>query len=158
VCNKHVAICVALILTTDAPFILTNVFDWGPVCLLLLSTVSFLNFLQRFGGSGKRRFLAAGFVIAGIAAWYKPLFLAVLVALSLAWLVAFRGDIRRYVLPANAVIVVIAFGVGVAPLVAFNVHAPFATLRASGYLPTVPVSEKLLMLRRTLDGRGLEHY
>jgi 4-amino-4-deoxy-L-arabinose transferase-like glycosyltransferase len=158
VCNPRTAISAALFLATDAPFILTNAFDWGPVCLLLLGTVAFLSLLHRFVISGDRRILGAAFLIAGISVWYKAIFIFPLAAILVAGALTYGSEIRRDLSPRNVVLALIFFGLGSAPLIAFNLSHAGATFTASRYIGTAPISEKLLMLRRTLDGRALEHY
>ncbi|HWP85542.1 MAG TPA: glycosyltransferase family 39 protein, partial [Terriglobia bacterium] len=152
------AVCAALLLATDATFLLTNTFDWGPVCLLLLATAGISFFLQRFVATGRRGLLAAAFFIAGVAVWHKALFFAVLVGMAAGWVTAFHEQVRPRLVWRNFVVASLAFCLGAAPLIAFNIHAPLATFRAAQQLPPTPFSEKLMMLRNTLNGRALEHY
>ncbi len=157
VAGRRVALAAAVFLATDAVFVLINVFDMT-VCLLLLGTVAFLNLLQRFETSGKRRFLGAAFLIAGLALWYKAIFIFPLAAMLLALAVAHPGKLRRWLTLKSLALAAISFAIGAAPLIAFNWERRGATVQASGALPTVPASEKLVMLQHTLDGRAFEHY
>ncbi len=148
----------AALLATDAPFVLTNVFDWGPVCLLILGTVAFLSLMHRFFATGNSLYLASGWLVAGLCTWYKALYVVLIAAMAIAWPIVYgrkqRGSIRK----DTVAIAVLAFLVGAAPLIAYNATNHLATVTASRDLPVLPVSEKLLMMRRTLDGRALEHY
>jgi 4-amino-4-deoxy-L-arabinose transferase-like glycosyltransferase len=155
--GKRVALAAAVFLATDAVFVLINVFDMT-VCLLLLGTVAFLNLLQRFEASAKPRFLAAGFLIAGLALWYKAIFIFPLAAMLLALAVAYPNQVRHRLTLSNVTLAAIAIAVGAAPLIAFNWERRGATVQASDALPTVPALEKLVMLQHTLDGRAFEHY
>jgi len=148
--DSRIAIAAALFLATDAVFVLIDVFDMT-VCLLLLGTVAFLNLLSR-------QSFAAAFFVAGISLWYKANFIFPLAGIALGFALIYPGAVRRCLSPRNVLLAVVAFGIGAAPLIGFNLRHPAATLRASGDLPTVPPAEKLMMLRRTLDGRAFEHY
>ena len=155
--GSRVALAAALFLATDAVFVLINVFDMT-VCLLLLGTVAFVNLLQRFEESGKRGFLGAAFLVAGLALWYKAIFIFPLAAMLLAFAVAYPSQVWRRVTLKNVGLAAIGIAVGAAPLIAFNWERRGATVQASGALPTVPALEKLVMLQHTLDGRAFEHY
>ncbi len=138
-------------------FVLINVFDMT-VCLLLLATVAFVNLLQRFEASGERRFLGAAFLVAGLALWYKAIFIFPLAAMLLALAVAYPGQVWRSFTRRNLALAAICIALGAAPLIAFNWERRGATVQASGALPSVPALEKLVMLQHTLDGRAFEHY
>jgi len=157
VADHRLALAASMFLATDAVFVLINVFDMT-VCLLLLGTAAFLNLLQRFEASGKRRFLGAAFLVVGLALWYKALFIFPLVAMILALGVAYPRQVWRWVTLRNIALAAISIGAGAAPLIAFNWERQGATMQASGALPSVPALEKLVMLQHTLDGRAFEHY
>jgi 4-amino-4-deoxy-L-arabinose transferase-like glycosyltransferase len=157
-CGPAIAAATALLLATDAPFLLTTVFDWGPVCLLILSTVAFLNLMQRFLVTGDSRFAAAASFVAGLACWDKAIFAFLLAAMIVAAWVLYSKEIRARISLRTFILAAVALGVGAFPLIAFNLHQAGATLKASEYLLRGLPSEKLLMLQRTLDGRALEHY
>lgn len=153
-----VALITALLLATDSSFVLTNVFDWGPVSLLLLSTVLFLHLFRLFPNNGKRFVLGAAFLVAGIATWYKTLFLVLLAAMALSCLLVFWGRLRERMQPSNIVVAVLSFAIGAMPLITYNLQRSGATVNMAGHLPAAKTSEKLMMLQHTLDGRALEHY
>ena len=150
VCGPRVAAAAALFLATDAVFVLIDVFDMT-VCLLLLGMVAFLYLLHR-------RSFAAAFFVAGISLWYKANFIFPLAGVALAFAVVYTGALRRWLSVRNVLTAAVAFGIGCAPLIEFNLRHRGATFQAQGDLPSVPPAEKLMMLRRTLDGRAFEHY
>jgi hypothetical protein len=150
VSDSDVAIAAALFLATDAVFVLIDVFDMT-VCLLLLGTVAFLNLLHR-------QSFAAAFFVAGISLWYKANFIFPLSGIALGFVFAYPGTVKRFLSARNLLLATVAFCIGATPLIEFNLRQPGATFRASGDLPSVPPAEKLMMLRRTLDGRAFEHY
>lgn len=155
--GSRVALAAAVLLATDAVFVLINVFDMT-VCLLLFATVAFLNLLQRFAESEKPGLLGAAFLVAGLALWYKAIFVFPFTAMLLAFAVAYPSRVWRLVTWRNLALAAIGIAAGAAPLIAFNWERRGATVQASGALPSVPPLEKLVMLQHTLDGRAFEHY
>jgi len=155
--GRRVALAAAVFLATDAVFVLINVFDMT-VCLLLLATVAFLTLLQRFEESGNAGFLGAAFLVAGLALWYKAVFIFPLAAMLLALVIAYPAVVWRCLTRKNVALAAFSIVVGAAPLIAFNWERRGATVQASGALPSVPALEKLVMLQHTLDGRAFEHY
>ncbi len=158
VCGPATAAIAALLLATDAPFLLANIFDWGPVSLLLLAAVTFVNWMHRFFESGRTIFFAAACLCVGLACWNKAIFVFPLAAMTLAAVILFPKVIRAQFSVKNLGIALLALCVGAFPLIAFNVHHAGATFKASQTLSSGSISEKLLMLQRTFDGRALEHY
>ncbi len=152
------ALFAVLCLATDAPFVLTNVYDWGPVTLLLLGMVLFLNLLRRFAESSGILYLGSAFLLAGVSVWYKAIFLFPFAAVLCALAVVYFKEFRARLSLRNVSGAVICFAAGLSPLIAFNIARPGATVAAANYIGVASVSEKTLMMRRTLDGRALEHY
>ena len=158
VANGSVAFCAALLLGTDASFLFTNAFDWGPVALLLVGAVAFIALLVRSRRPQARLELAAAFLLAGVLLWYKTVFAFPLAGISIAFVAVFPRQVRRRLTPASLATAAASLLVGASPLLLFNVRTHGATLAASSYLERVPVAEKLTMMRLTLDGKALEHY
>jgi 4-amino-4-deoxy-L-arabinose transferase-like glycosyltransferase len=155
--GNRVALAAAVFLATDAMFVLINVFDMT-VTLLLLATVLFLGLLQRFSVSGRKRFLGAAFLTAGLALWYKAIFIFPLAGMLVAFVIAYPRDVWRSITLRNVTVAAVSILAGAAPLVVFNWERRGATVHASGELPSAPALEKLVMLQHTLDGRAFEHY
>jgi hypothetical protein len=153
-----VAIASAALLGLNTLFLLTNVFDWGPVAFLMLGSVLFVALLARFDESSDRRHLALAFLVAGGMVWYKAIFAFLLGGLAAAYVVVYRKEALRACTARNLLVAVAAFSVGASPLICFNVRSRGATVRAPASLEKIPVSGKLLMLRETLNGKALEHY
>ena len=147
---SSVALAASLLLATDAVFVMMNVFDIT-ASLQILGTITFLNLL------GRGRF-AAAFFVAGVSLWYKASFLFPLAGILLGFSLIHVATVRRFATVRNIVLAGAALATGSGPLIAFNLSHRGATFRAAANLPTVPAVEKLVMLRRTLDGRALEHY
>ena len=152
------AVLAAAFLATDASFVLTNVFDWGPVALLLCGSVACVNLMQRYAARGGVWRVGAAALIAGAAVWYKAIFVFPLIALLAAMLIVYFRELRQCFSRRTALVALTCFAAGVSPLVAFNLTRRGATILAAGYIGSAPVEEKALMMGRTLDGRALEHF
>ncbi len=155
--GSRVALAAELFLATDAMFVLINVFDMT-VTLLLLATVLFLSLLRRFAASGHQPSLGAAFLVAGLALWYKAIFIFPLAGMLVAFLIAYPRAVWRSFTLRNIVVAAVCMLIGAAPLIVFNWERRGATVHASGELPSAPAIEKLVMLQHTLDGRAFEHY
>ena len=151
------ALLAVLFLATDASFVLTNVFDWGPVALLLCGSVACVNLLQRYAARGGAWRVGAAALIAGAALWYKAIFVFPLAAMLAAMIVVYFRELRQRVSRRTVLVAVACFAAGISPLIAFNLARRGATVLAVGYIGSAPMEEKALMMRRTLDGRALEH-
>jgi 4-amino-4-deoxy-L-arabinose transferase-like glycosyltransferase len=154
----RVATAAAALLATDASFIFTNVFDWGPVALLLLGALACLNLFQLFFATGRIWYAAVGSFVAGVALWYKAIFLFPLVGTCFAAFLVWRRELKPR-LSAKIVLAALAsFFLGALPLLLFNLERPGATFAASRSIDQGLLAEKIVMLERTLDGRAFEHY
>jgi hypothetical protein len=158
IAGRRVAIFAALLLATDASFVFTNTFDWGPVALLLLGAVAFLPLLIRFERSGNKLVLAAAFALAGILLWYKAIFAFSMAGILVAAAVVFPRRLWQRASAANAGIALGALLIGASPLILFNLESGGGTLKAWAQLERIPASEKLMMMTATLDGKALQHY
>jgi 4-amino-4-deoxy-L-arabinose transferase-like glycosyltransferase len=151
------ALLAVAFLATDASFVLTNVFDWGPVALLLCGSVACVNLLQRYAARGETWMAGVAMLIAGAAMWYKAIFVFPLAALIAATIVVYFRELRQSVSRRTIIVMLACFAAGISPLIAFNLARGGATILASGYIGSAPLKEKALMMERTLDGRALEH-
>jgi hypothetical protein len=154
----RVAIGAAILLAGDASFVFTDVFDWGPVALLLTGALGFLALLERFGESGSRPLLAAAFALAGAMLWYKAVFAFPMAGILIACAAVFPRRLWQRASAGTLAIALAALLVGASPLLLFNIRTGGATLKAWSQLAPIPASEKLMMLRLTLNGKALEHY
>jgi hypothetical protein len=139
----------SLLLATDASFLLTNTYDWGPVALEhLLLVTGCLMFSMRKPVWGSFCF--------GLALWNKAIFIWALSGLAAAAIAAYLPEVRRTLASRRTVaLCVCAFVVGALPLIVYNLHVPDATLRANVHLSTDSFYLKLVSLKQTLNGSGL---
>ena len=158
IANSQVAIGTALLLATDAAFVFTNVFDWGPVTLLLLGTLGLLALLIHFARSESKIAAAAAFFLAGLMLWYKAIFAYSLAGILIASIAVLPRQVRHLINARNIVVAAASLLAGMSPLIAFNFRTGGATLGASSYLVRTSAGEKLMMMYLTLNGKALEHY
>jgi len=89
IADSEVAISAALLLAADASFVFTNVFDWGPVALLLVGALGFLALIIHFARSKSKIAVAAAFFLAGLMLWYKAIFAYPLAGILIASIAVF---------------------------------------------------------------------
>jgi hypothetical protein len=104
-----VAVGSMVLLATNASFVLTNEFDWGPVALLLAGTLGFISLCCAFARTGKITSLGAAFLVAGIMVWYKAIFAFPLAGMLFASLAVFTRQLRRHATVRHIAVAVAAF-------------------------------------------------
>jgi len=149
----------ALVLATDPVFVLTTTFDWGPVVLQHLLTITGLIFLVRFHERPRVRDLALGFFCFGLGFWDKALFIWMFGGLLVATVVVYSREVLRVASLRNVATAAVAFGLGAAPLIAFNVTANFRTFHSTAGFSTRNIyPEKLAELLSNFNGSSLFGY
>ena len=147
-----------VLLTTDALFLITTCFDWGPAVLQHLLLVSGVLCLVRFHQEGHRRFLAAGFFLLGLGLWDKALFAWILSGMAIAALVVFPRELWKPLTWRNLTLAASAFCLGCGPLIIHNIRNPLETFRANAAYNSDDVPGKNRLLRATLTGGALLGY
>jgi 4-amino-4-deoxy-L-arabinose transferase-like glycosyltransferase len=154
--GRLAAVTGALLLATDASFVLATSVDFGPIALLHFLMLSGVLLLMRFGRTRSLGCLALGFFVFGLALWYKALFVWVLVGLGLAAILTFPKRLLELFSPGRAATAVLSFCLGASPLIFYNVISGGATLHLEAVMsaPT-PLRQKLAVLRKTIDGSAM---
>lgn len=150
------ALTAAALLASDPSYLLTTVFDWGPVALQHALSVLGMCALVWFHRSGSRTAFRAGWFCFGLALWNKALFAWLLSGMALAAAVVLRKEIRQHATRRFAAEAPAFLLLGAFPIVWYNLtHAgtTFQIEREPG-----GVREKLHVLKSTLDGSGLFGY
>ena len=153
--GERTAWLASLLLATDATFIMTTRYDWGPVALQHLLLVAGVAALLRFSQQRDLWALAAGFFCFGLGLWDKALFIWSLAALGLATLVTAGPALRRLVTIRHVVVAALAFALGAYPLLRYNISREWATFRGNTVWSTADLPGKVQGLRRALDGSAL---
>jgi hypothetical protein len=156
--GRRAAAIAAVVLATDSMYLLTSLFDWGPVALQHLFLVSILLALIRYHETGKSGMLALACFVAGLALWDKALFFWIAGGLVVGGLASFPRQIWRRVHWRSALVAAISFFVGAAPLILYNVHRRNATLGQNVNLTLDGLESKAMGAERSLDGQALFGY
>ena len=154
--TRAAAFTVAL-LSTDAIFILTNTFDWGPVAfqhvLLMSGLLAIQIWLQR--EDGKQKWLALAFFLWGLGLWDKALMIWPLIGLSVAAAIVYPRQLLRHLRRAPIAIALISLLLGALPLVRYNIARRGETLSSNAKFSLSQLPHKTEELRETLDGSVL---
>jgi 4-amino-4-deoxy-L-arabinose transferase-like glycosyltransferase len=152
------AIAGCLLLATDTIFLLTEVFDWGPVALAHLLLLSGMLLLYRYYETRRLSVAAWAFFLLGLAMWDKALFIWSLTGLAVASLIVFPRVLWRLATPKTVAVAACAFLLGSAPLVKFNLETKGETFRSNAGWSLAGLSDKLEMALGTVEGGYLFGY
>jgi 4-amino-4-deoxy-L-arabinose transferase-like glycosyltransferase len=146
------------LLATDAAFLLTSTFDWGPVALAHLLVLGGLLLLIRFWERRQEAALAAAFFLFGLALWDKALAVWTLSAIGLAAVVTVPRQILDALTVRRLGLAALCLCLGALPLVLYNIHSRGGTLRGNAVYNSDSLRLKGQILVSTLDGSGLFDY
>jgi hypothetical protein len=160
--NPRAGVLAAALAATDPTFLLTHVFDWGPIAIqVLLSLLAALAFL-RWKDSGATRWLAACGFCCGLAQWNKAIFgwilVSVVIAAAICWpriLLLWRhiGHFRPQV---SAIVWAVAcFLVGAAPFISYNLSSQSNTVRDIFRFESTFPAHKLSAAHASLAGNHI---
>lgn len=153
--GERAAVVGVCLLAADTMYLLTTVFDWGPVALQHLLLTGGMLLAVQFYRERSRWALAAAFFLFGLAIWDKALAAWMLIGMGIAAVVVLRRELRRVVRPGAVAIAVLAFLLGSLPLLVYNCATGWATFQSTVKGDSSEVAGKLEILRQTVDGRGL---
>ncbi len=157
--SSRIAFLSALLLATDAAYLLTSVYDWGPVALQHLFFAIIIYSAVRYSENRSPLWLMLCGLSAGLALWDKALFLWILTGSGLAVLLVFPSAIRDILKrPKLAAAFILPALLGAAPLIYYNVKRPLATIRSNIVANDAPLMNKIASLDGAMDGRGLFGY
>jgi len=156
--GARAAVIGCVILAADSQYLLTTVFDWGPVALQHLLIGAGLVLVVKFHRSSNPLWLAAGFFAFGLAAWDKLLALWMLSGLAIGALAAVPRQIRAAWSARRLAIAAAAFLAGALPVALSGVHDHFAALRENAGRNVNEMRAKVTILERTIEGDGLFGY
>ncbi len=156
--GSRAAMAGALLLATDSMFLMTTLFDWGPVALQHLLLVSGLLLTVRFWRTRAALALGGAFFCFGLAMWDKALFVWIFSGLALAAVLVFPDELKRAATLRNLAVALVSFLLGAFPLVRYNHHTRLETFRGNASLSTENLTQKLYEARFTLDGSALFGY
>lgn len=158
VCDRRTAFAVTMLLATDATFVLTTTFDWGPVAIQHLAYVAGLLFVV----SGYRRQSAvrigAGFLMFGLGMWDKAIFIWILSGSALATLILFPRLLRQAFSWRNVLAAFLGFSIGASPFIIYNIRNPLKTFQGTAVCSTADVDQKIQLGGLSLAGSAMFGY
>ncbi len=140
------------LLSTDIVFLLTAVFDWGPVVLQNLLLVGGLLAFVAWWHSRRDRLLSVGSLLFGLALWDKALFLWNLCGISVSLLLLNPRTVLHVWHRKQFALVVFGLTIGAYPLIHYNLRNSATTLKDNAHLTFHEVVPKADYLRISLDG------
>jgi hypothetical protein len=149
-----VAALVSLLLASDAVYLLTCVFDWGPVALQHLLGAGVLYCFVRYAQDRRVRWLITGSLCAGLALWDKALFAWPLAGYCLALAIVYSSALRQ-VPRRHWSAALLAFLLGAAPLLYYNKLHRLRTLTANVQAGDQGWAAKNSSLVSSMDGSAL---
>lgn len=156
--GRRAALAGALLLGCGSAFVMTSLFDWGPVVLQHLLFTGSLLLLARFARHGKPAALAGAAFLAGLALWDKAIFLWAGGGTAAALLAVYPKEIARRLNLRHAALALASFALGAAPLIVYNATHHWATFRSNAHFSFDGMAGKFQVLRSTADGSGLFGY
>jgi len=154
--GRRGAIAGALLLETDAVFLIATTYDFGPVALLHCFLLAGLVLLAGFERKPDTWRLALAFFIFGLALWNKALFVWMFNGTVVAAAIVFPRRIWSLVTPKRVLVAAGAMILGALPLIYYNVQTGGETLRTRDVMSAnAPLSQKVLMLGKTMSGNVL---
>lgn len=154
--GRRAAIAGSLLLATDATFVIASTYDFGPIVFLHFFLLAGILLLLRFNRTGKARDLALAFLLFGLALWHKALFIWMFDGLSAAGLILFHKRILALFSWKRLAVAGVSMCIGAFPLIYYNAVTHGATLHPEKVMSgNAPLSQKLLVLRKTLNGSVL---
>jgi hypothetical protein len=146
------------LLAVDSMYLLSAVFDWGPVVLQHLLVVGGLLLLVKYWQERRDMALAGGFFLFGLALWDKALSVWIFLALGIAAAVTLPRELRAVFQWRRFGIAVLALTLGALPLIVYNVNSGGGTLRGTVGMEQGSLKQKALMLWLTANGTGLYRF
>jgi dolichyl-phosphate-mannose-protein mannosyltransferase len=148
-----------LLLATDAVFLLTNVFDWGPVAIQHLLLMAMLLAGVRWSQTGRAGWLFGAAFCCGLAFWDKAVFVWMFCGLVAGSLIFWRRMLGRLT-GKSAAVAVLGLCLGASPLIYYNLSTDpkFLTFRSNTKFTPNHFAERFQLLRKTWNGPALFGY
>ena len=152
VAGNRAALVGSGLLATDACYLLSSCFDWGPVALQHLLLVAGLLAVVRFWQERSERMLALGFFLFGLALWDKALALWSLSGFGVAALFTMPRQMWEAFTFRRLILAIVAFALGAFPLLMYNFDSSLGTFQGTVAYDSSKLSKKTFILANTLSG------
>jgi hypothetical protein len=142
------------LLSTDVVFLVTSVFDWGPVVIQNFLLVLGLLFALSWYRTGRNRYAFLLGLCYGLAFWNKALFVWNLSGLVLALLCFALPSVIRVWRWKAAALAAIGLLIGAMPLIKFNLQSRGSTLESTSHVSWSAIGDKAWYLTFALNGEA----
>ena len=154
--GRRTAIAGALLLATDAIFVVATTYDFGPIAFLHCFLLAGVLLLLRYERTGASKYLALAFFVFGLALWHKALFIWMLDGLVIAAVCVFPRRVAAMLTPRRVALAALSLCAGAMPLIYFNAVTGGATLHTGEVMSgAAPIAQKVLVLKKTMSGNVL---
>ena len=158
IAGKRAALVGCCLLATDAVYLLTATFDWGPVVLQHVLVLGGVLLLLLFAEDGKEWTLAGGFFLFGLALWDKALAVWILSGMAVAAILTLRRQIVSLCTSRRLGIATLSLCIGALPLILYNIHTRGGTFHGNAAFDPHSLPLKARVLADTVRGSGLMGY
>jgi 4-amino-4-deoxy-L-arabinose transferase-like glycosyltransferase len=156
IAGERAAVVGACLLAADTMYLLSSVYDWGPVALQHLLTVGGMLLVVRSAQEKRPSLLAAGCFLFGLALWDKALASWILSSMAVGAVLTGWREARALLRPRSAGLAAGAFVLGALPLLVYNGLNHGETFRGNAHFDTSQAASKTEILMQTIRGSALE--
>lgn len=153
--GERAALIGSFLLAADTMYLLTSVYDWGPVALQHLLVIGGVLLTVRACQAESGRSLAAGCFLFGLSVWDKAVATWILSALFVPAVLLYNRELRKVVRGRWAFIAAGAFLVGALPLLIYNQQDQWTTFRGNMRFDAGQIAGKQEVLLQTVNGQAL---
>jgi hypothetical protein len=146
----------AWLIATDVTFLITGVFDWGPVVIQNLLLVASLLVFERWWHKRSNWLLFWGSVLIGLALWDKALFVWNLSGMVVALLLLNGLNVLRAFQWKRVGVIVAGLVLGAYPLIQFNAKYRLETFSGNTHLTLKEVPGKTAYVELAINGLAAE--
>jgi hypothetical protein len=154
IATPFAAVAAAALLAFDPLFLWLTRCDWGPVALEHLLAAAGVWLLLRFYDTSRDKWLAAAFLLFGLAFWNKATFAWMACGL-LCGAFFLRRLVVRFATPRRIGLAAVILCLGAYPLIRYNIKHRGETAERTAAFETSRVTHKAGNLRYALDGAGI---
>jgi hypothetical protein len=158
IAGTRAAVAGCFLLAADPVYLLTSVFDWGPVVLQHLLIIGGVLLLVLFYQTRQEGLLAAGCFLFGLVLWDKALSLWMMSGMAVAAAATLWRRILEILTRRRITVAAFSFLLGSLPLLIYNAQNHGATFQGNFKREFTEVRNKLNGLRLTANGSGMFGY
>jgi hypothetical protein len=156
--GRRAATIATILLATDTMYLMTSVFDWGPVALQHILLVAVMYGFIRFDETRHPAWLALASFLCGLALWEKALFFWIGGALAVACVAVWFKRVWAHANLRNIALAAVCLAIGASPFILYNIHKPNSTLSENTNISTEELSQKIEAAKRTVDAHAIFDY